>query len=73
MKPKLAIVGAAGRMGRRIVALATESGRFEIVGAVDVESHPQIGSDVGLLAGVGVLDVALTASWPGEADVAIDF
>ena len=35
MKPKLIVVGAAGRMGRRIAALAIESGEFEIVGAVD--------------------------------------
>ena len=73
MKPKLTVVGAAGRMGRRIIALAAESGQLEIAGAVDVESHPQIGSDVGLLAGVGALDVALAASWPKETDVAIDF
>jgi 4-hydroxy-tetrahydrodipicolinate reductase len=73
MKPRLTVVGAAGRMGRRIVALAAESGRFEIAGALEVENHPQIGSDVGLLAGAGALDVALTASWPEEADVAIDF
>jgi 4-hydroxy-tetrahydrodipicolinate reductase len=73
MKPRLTVVGAAGRMGRRIIALAAESGRFNIIGAVDVESHPEMGRDAGLLAGVGALEVALTASWPGAADVAIDF
>jgi len=73
MKPRLTVIGAAGRMGRRIIALAAESGRFETVGAVDVEGHPEMGRDAGLLAGVGALDVALTSSWPSAADVAIDF
>lgn len=73
MKPRLTVVGAAGRMGRRIVALATASERFDLVGAVDAEGHPEMGKDAGLLAGVRALDVALTASWPGSTDVAIDF
>ena len=41
MKTKLVVVGAAGRMGRRIVALAVEAGEFDIVGAVEIESHPR--------------------------------
>ena len=73
MKPRLAVIGAAGRMGRRIVALATEAGQLDIVGAVDAAGHPEIGRDAGLLAGVGALDVALADSWPKAADVAIDF
>ncbi|MHC4520796.1 MAG: 4-hydroxy-tetrahydrodipicolinate reductase, partial [Planctomycetota bacterium] len=73
MKPRLTVIGAAGRMGRRLVALAVESEQFDIVGAVDAESHPEMGKDAGLLAGVRALDVDLTASWPGAADVAIDF
>ena len=57
MQPKLAVVGAAGRMGRRIVALAVESRQFEIVGATDAKGHPDIGKDVGLLAGAGTLSL----------------
>lgn len=70
---KLVIVGAAGRMGRRIVAFAVESGRFEIAGAIEKADHPDVGKDVGLLAGTGRLDVAVGAAWPGKADVVIDF
>ena len=33
MKTKLVVVGAAGRMGRRIIALAVESGKLKIVPA----------------------------------------
>ena len=73
MKSKLVVIGAAGRMGRRIVALAVESGRFDIVGAVESEGHPEIGKDAGLTAGIGPLNVTLGSSWPAEANVAIDF
>jgi 4-hydroxy-tetrahydrodipicolinate reductase len=73
MKPKLVVVGAAGRMGRRIVALAAESGRFDIVGAVETEKHPDIGKDAGLVAGVERLTVPLSDSWPAGANVATDF
>jgi len=73
MKSKLIVVGAAGRMGRRIVALAMESGRFEIVGAVEKADNPETGKDAGLVAGGERLGLVLSDSWPAGADVAIDF
>ncbi len=73
MKSKLIIVGAAGRMGRRIVALAVESGRFDILGAVEKTDNPEIGKDAGLIAGCERLGVVISDSWPAKADVAIDF
>ena len=45
MKPALVINGAAGRMGKRIVALAYEGKKFDIVGAADYAEHPDIGKD----------------------------
>ena len=73
MKPKLIVNGAGGRMGRRIIAIAADLGQFDIVGAVDVESHPDIGKDAGLIAGVAEIGVGLSADLPKEADVMIDF
>ncbi|MHC4563959.1 MAG: 4-hydroxy-tetrahydrodipicolinate reductase [Planctomycetota bacterium] len=73
MKPKLTVVGAAGRMGRRIAALAIESGEFEIVGAIDRKDHPDMGKDIGAMAGTAGVGVALGETWPPECDVAIDF
>jgi 4-hydroxy-tetrahydrodipicolinate reductase len=73
MKAKLVVVGAGGRMGGRIVALAMESGHFDIVGSVDTAEHPDQGKDVGILAGVDPLDVKLCADFPERADVVIDF
>jgi len=73
MRSKLVVVGAAGRMGRRVIALAVESGRFDIVGAIENEGHPEIGKDAGLTAGIGPLNVPLGSSWPTAANIAIDF
>ena len=72
-KATLTVVGAAGRMGRRIVALATESGRFQVVAALETAGHPEIGRDIGPLAGLAPLAVTLGTAWPTVADVAIDF
>ena len=73
MKPKLVVTGAAGRMGRRIVALAAESGDFELTGAVDVAGHPDLGKDAALLAGAESMGVVLSSEHPKAADVMIDF
>jgi len=73
MGTQLLVIGAAGRMGRRIVSLAVESGEFDIAGAVDVAGHPDIGKDAGLVAGVGAIGVELADSFGQAADVAIDF
>jgi 4-hydroxy-tetrahydrodipicolinate reductase len=73
MKIRLVVIGAAGRMGKRIVALAVESGQFDIMGAVEKAGHPDIGKDAGLLAGAGGIDVKLSDSFAGGGDVAIDF
>lgn len=73
MTHTLAIHGAAGRMGKRLVALASQDKDFQIVAALDNFSHPAHGQDAGLLAGVEALDVPLSAAWPDAVDVAIDF
>jgi len=69
---KLAVNGAAGRMGRRIVALAVESGVFEVVSAAEHPEHPQLGRDAGTLAGGEPLGVPVTEAL-GPADVIVDF
>jgi 4-hydroxy-tetrahydrodipicolinate reductase len=73
MKPALIINGAAGRMGKRIVALAFESKQFDIVGATDYAEHPDLGKDIGPLAGIEAINVDLSADFPDSADVMIDF
>jgi len=73
MRPKLIVVGAAGRMGKRILSLAVEAGQFDIVGAVDRPDHADIGKDAGLVASAGPMNVKLDSAYPAGADVAIDF
>jgi 4-hydroxy-tetrahydrodipicolinate reductase len=73
MKKKLIVVGAAGRMGRRIAAKAFEAGDFEVCGAVERGGHPDLGGDAGELASVGRLGVEVSDSWPAGADVVVDF
>jgi 4-hydroxy-tetrahydrodipicolinate reductase len=73
MKPTLVMHGAAGRMGRRILALATEEQVFQVVGAIDHPSHPDLGKDAGLLAGVASLGVKLDSQFSNKASVVIDF
>jgi 4-hydroxy-tetrahydrodipicolinate reductase len=74
MMPKLVVIGAGGRMGRRILALATESSQFDIIAAVERPDHPDIGKDAGLVAAVSPLNIKLTGTYPNTAaDVAIDF
>ena len=70
---KIAITGAAGRMGRRIAALAIESEQFDIVAALEATGHPEMGKDIGELAGVGAFGVTLTDELADTPDVMIDF
>jgi len=73
MKPKLAIFGAAGRMGRRIIALGIDADQFNIIAAIEKKDHPDIGKDAGLLAGASRINVKLGDVCPASADVVIDF
>ena len=73
MKPKLIIVGSAGRMGKRIIALASEQKKFDIIAAVEKNDHPDIGKDAGLLAGIAPLNLNIGSDIPGGADCLIDF
>lgn len=48
----LAIHGAAGRMGRRLVALGAKDAMLKIAAAIDRPEAPWIGQDAGSLAGI---------------------
>lgn len=64
----LAIAGAAGRMGRRLCALAASTEGVKLVEAFDVEGHPALGT----LAAEGS-DLVIHAGPKGKADAMIDF
>lgn len=70
---KLAIHGAAGRMGKRLVALGTSDPALQLVAAIEHAKHPDLSRDAGLLAGVAEAAVPLSSSLDFTADVVIDF
>jgi 4-hydroxy-tetrahydrodipicolinate reductase len=72
----LAISGATGRMGRAVARLCLEVGGFKIVGASAGPNDPALGQDLGLLAGLPNLGVAISDDIDSAllgADVVIDF
>lgn len=70
---RVAINGAAGRMGQRLVALATADPEFEVVAAIETAGHPKLGLDAGEIAGAGRIGVPLADVLGGNPDVVIDF
>ena len=56
----LIVAGAAGRMGRMLVALGSQDPSHKIVGAVEARGVPAIGADAGDIAGVGALGIKIT-------------
>lgn len=69
----IAIHGAAGRMGRRLVALGATDPELAIVAALDAPAHPQLGQDVGSIAGISPIGVPLSDRLVTPVDVVIDF
>jgi 4-hydroxy-tetrahydrodipicolinate reductase len=69
----IAITGAAGRMGQRLIALAKQDGQFDIVGAVERPEHPAQSRDAGEIAGIGKLGVPVSDELPRTPQVLIDF
>lgn len=72
----LIVFGAAGRMGKRIVACAISEKDFRIAGALEKAGHPDLGRDAMEAAGEKPGGVPITAD-PARAlpagDVVIDF
>ncbi len=73
---KIAIAGAAGRMGRVLVEAVVAAEGAELSGALERPDHPLLGQDAGEIAGAGRLGVSLSADRQAVAaacDVLIDF
>ena len=73
---KIAVCGAAGRMGQRIINSVTEAEGVKFSGALERPGHPLVGQDAGLIAGCGALGVKVSDDLNaviGACDVLIDF
>jgi 4-hydroxy-tetrahydrodipicolinate reductase len=56
------VCGAAGRMGRTLINLVTQSSELTLVGAVEAAGLASVGRDVGESAGLGTLHVPIVDS-----------
>lgn len=59
---KVVVCGACGQMGKRIIKTVTSNTDMEIVGAIENPNSPDIGEDIGEIAGIGRLGVNVTGS-----------
>ncbi len=73
---RIAILGAAGRMGRMLVANTLRDSELKLTGAVEVAGSPFLGQDAGVVAGLAPCGVLITDSLAAavrNADAIIDF
>src|SRR5258708_1724955 len=75
MKTIIAINGAAGRMGQRLVHLACADKQLTLGAALESLDHPQIDRDIGEICGLGTLGVPVRSTLLVEKriDALIDF
>lgn len=70
------VIGAAGRMGARIIHAIYHTEGTQLTGAVELKGHSLIGVDVGEPSGIGKIDIPIVDSIDGvssDCDVLIDF
>lgn len=73
---RLAMAGAAGRMGRTILHLAAQDREIQITGGLERRESPELGKDIGELLGNAPLGVRITDDREAvlsQSDVLIDF
>ena len=73
---RVGVVGAAGKMGKSLVAMIQESPDLDLAAAVDQPGQQAIGRDAGTVAGIDDAGVFITddlAQVVAEIDVLIDF
>lgn len=73
--PRIAILGAGGRMGRTLIQAVQQAG-YRIAAAVERPESSLIGSDAGELAGIGNIGVKVVGDLKSvldQCDVVIDF
>ena len=76
MTTRIAILGAAGRMGRALIATVAATPGATLAAAIDRADAPVLGADAGTLAGLEPLGVLVTSDLAAAlalSDVLIDF
>jgi 4-hydroxy-tetrahydrodipicolinate reductase len=70
---RIAVIGAAGRMGREICRASLETEGIELSGGTVGPGAPGLGSDLGELCGFGEIGITATEDPPESAEVLIEF
>lgn len=70
---KVAVNGACGRMGSRVVAHVSKDKELQLVAALERDGHPLLGQDIGQTLGEAECGVKVTHTLNNKADVLIDF
>src|SRR5580704_19054724 len=70
---KLAITGACGRMGSRLIALAKQDADLKLVAAIERPDSTSLDRDAGEMAGIGSIGLPITFDLKPTPDVLIDF
>jgi 4-hydroxy-tetrahydrodipicolinate reductase len=70
---RVAIIGAAGRMGRELCRTALETEGIELAGGTEGPNSSGLGADLGELCGAGKIGVVATEVPPEDAEVLIEF
>jgi 4-hydroxy-tetrahydrodipicolinate reductase len=70
---RIAVIGAAGRMGREVCRAAIGTEGIELAGGTVEPGAPELGSDLGELCGSGTANVKATEDPPESAEVLIEF
>ena len=71
---KAIVVGAAGKMGSRIIHIIKETPSIELYRAIERSDHPSIGKDIGEIIGLGKVGIPLEGELKrAGGDVIINF
>jgi 4-hydroxy-tetrahydrodipicolinate reductase len=62
MTTNIIITGACGKMGREIAAVVLSDGACALAGCVEQPSHPAVGKDYGVLAGLDATGMTVSGS-----------
>ena len=70
---EIAVTGAAGRMGPRLIALAHQDPELKVAAAIERADHPNLSRDAGEIAGIGPIKTWITHDLKKTPAVLIDF
>ena len=60
-------------MGQRLVSLSADDPELELAAALEHSEHDRLGTDAGIIAGIGEIGIPLTSSIGEGVDAVIDF